>query len=53
MSRRAEVCKDTCPICKRARERGGAAKWFVKHIDRKVCPMCRAYEREYDKPAYE
>ena len=29
------------------------AYWFVKNIDRKICPFCRAYEREFGKPAYE
>ncbi len=53
MSRRAEFCRNICPICKRARTKGGVAKWFVKNIDRKVCPMCRAYEREYKKRADE
>jgi hypothetical protein len=53
VSKRAEFCKNTCPTCKKARAKGRANRWLVKHIDRKVCPMCRAYEREYQKLAYE
>jgi len=52
-SRMARFCKDDCPWCKRARDKGGVARWSVKHLERKYCPMCRAYEREYGKPAYE
>ncbi|MDF2957091.1 MAG: hypothetical protein OD814_000713 [Candidatus Alkanophagales archaeon MCA70_species_1] len=54
MSRRARFCAEVCPICRRARsKKKGLAYWFVKNIDRKICPFCRAYEREFGKPAYE
>lgn len=50
----ASFCEHTCPVCTRARKNpGGAAFWFVKSIDRKVCPMCKAYESKHGKPAYE
>ena len=50
----AAFCEDSCPICTRARKNpGGLAFWIVKNIDRKICPMCRAYERKYGKKAYE
>jgi len=52
-SRRAKFCKDTCTWCKRARTKGGVARWSVKNLERKYCPMCKAYEREFQKPAYE
>ena len=52
-SRRAKFCKATCAWCKRARTKGGFALWSVKNLERKCCPMCRAYEREYGIPAYE
>ena len=53
ISKRAKFCRDLCPDCKMARKRGGIFKWFVKNVERKVCPMCRAYERELGRPAYE
>ncbi|HIH70172.1 hypothetical protein [Methermicoccus shengliensis] len=53
ISKRAEFCKARCPICTRARKGNRVARLFVKHIDRKVCPACRAYERVYQKRAYE
>ena len=46
-------CRDDCPICKSARKGNKQAKWFVKNVDRKVCPMCKAYEKETGKLAYE
>ncbi len=46
-------CLD-CPVCRAARKnQRGAAYLFVKHVDRKVCPACRAYERETGQLAYE
>ncbi|MHC1592634.1 MAG: hypothetical protein ACXQT1_00965 [Methermicoccaceae archaeon] len=53
LEKRAEFCRSKCPVCTRARADGGLARWFVKHIDRKVCPYCRAYEKIYHKKAYE
>ncbi|MHC1584916.1 MAG: hypothetical protein ACXQS7_01450 [Candidatus Syntropharchaeia archaeon] len=53
MGRLADFCANTCPVCTRARDHEGLARAFVKHIDRHICPACRAYEREYNKPAYE
>lgn len=50
----ATFCEKYCPVCVGARKKGkGIRYWFVKNIDRKVCPMCKAYERKYGKPAYE
>lgn len=51
--RKAKFCKERCPVCKRARIRGGIARWFVKNIDKPVCPYCKAYEQVYGYPAYE
>jgi hypothetical protein len=53
VSKGAKFCKDTCPWCRRARIKGGVARWSVKNLERKYCLMCRAYEREYGRPAYE
>jgi hypothetical protein len=50
---KAKFCKEGCPICKRARTRGGIARWFVKNIDSPVCPYCKAYEQVYGCLAYE
>lgn len=51
--RKAKFCKELCPVCKRARNKDGIARWFVKNIDRPVCPYCKAYEQVYGYPAYE
>jgi hypothetical protein len=53
LARKARFCKDQCSICKRARTRGGLARWFVKYIDRPLCPYCKAYEQVYGCLAYE
>jgi len=43
-----------CPICSRAREKQkGIAYFFTKHIDRKVYPYCKAFEKVTGKLAYE
>lgn len=50
---RAQVCEE-CPVCSRAREKQrGLAYWFVKKVERRLCPYCRAYERVYGLKAYE
>jgi RNA polymerase subunit RPABC4/transcription elongation factor Spt4 len=50
----ARFCAEVCPVCRRARaKQRGVAFWFVKNVDRKVCPMCKAYERATGKLAYE
>lgn len=50
---RAQVCVE-CPVCSRAREKQrGLAYWFVKKVERRFCPYCRAYERVYGRKAYE
>jgi hypothetical protein len=48
----AKVCAN-CPVCRRARkQQGDAAFWLVSHVERRVCPFCRAYERVYGRPAH-
>jgi uncharacterized protein CbrC (UPF0167 family) len=48
----ARVCV-SCPVCRRARQRqGGAAFWLVQHVEAKLCPFCRAYERVYGRKAH-
>lgn len=49
----AQACLD-CPLCKHARKKQrGIAYWFVKHVETKICPNCKAYERIYGRKAYE
>ncbi len=41
-------------MCSRAREKQrGLAYWFVKKVERRLCPYCRAYERVHGRKAYE
>lgn len=48
----AKVCVN-CPVCRNARRRQrGAAFWVVKHVEAKLCPFCRAYERVYGRKAH-
>lgn len=50
---KAKMCLD-CPICRRAREKQrGLAYMFVKLVDRKLCPSCKALEQITGKRAYE
>jgi hypothetical protein len=49
----AESCLE-CPICKRARKKQkGFAYWFVKNIEDKFCPNCKAYFKVYGRKAHE
>ena len=49
----AAKCLECLP-CKRAREKQrGIAYWFVRTIDVRICPSCKAYERVYGRKAYE
>lgn len=43
-----------CPVCRRAREKQkGLCFWFVKRLERRICPACQAYERVYGRKAHE
>ncbi len=49
----AKICAG-CLVCRRARARQeGLAFEFVKGIEGRLCPFCRAYERVYGKKAHE
>ena len=51
--KKAQGCL-SCPICKSARKtQKGFAYWFVKYVDRKICPQCKAYEEVTGQLAYE
>jgi hypothetical protein len=48
----AQMCV-SCPVCRRARQRqGGAAFWLVQHVETKLYPFCRAYERVYGRKSH-
>ncbi|MDI9645534.1 MAG: hypothetical protein QFX40_02420 [Archaeoglobales archaeon] len=53
MLKRANFCKEKCPICTRGRKGNKIARGFTKHFCRKVCPYCKAYEQIFKKKAYE
>jgi len=43
-----------CPLCNQARKKQkGIAFWFVKWLERGLCPNCRAYEKVYGRKAHE
>jgi ssDNA-binding Zn-finger/Zn-ribbon topoisomerase 1 len=49
----AEACV-RCPICRHARKKQkGPAYLFVRVIEGKLCPYCRAYEKVYGRKAHE
>jgi hypothetical protein len=49
----ARRCLD-CPVCRRARKKQkGLAFRFVKTIEGRLCPYCRAYEKAYGRKAHE
>ena len=51
--KRAAACI-RCPVCKRARKKQrGLCFWFVKKLERGLCPDCRAYEKVYGRKAHE
>ena len=49
----AQVCVN-CPVCRGARRKpNGVAAKFVRTVETKICPFCRAYERFYGRKAHE
>jgi hypothetical protein len=53
LKERAKKCLE-CPVCVKAREKQkGLAYWFVKLIDRTICPYCKAFEKVFNQRAYE
>mgnify|MGYP000846050953 FL=1 len=52
LKKKADFCKDKCPICTRARKKGKGFLYILVKTERKLCPNCRAYEKVYGKPAY-
>jgi hypothetical protein len=51
---KAATCLNKCPVCKKARkDQKGFLFWFVKNIEPKVCPACKAYVKVYGRKAHE
>ena len=49
----AQQCIE-CPVCTRARRKQkGLANFFVRFLERGVCPACKAYEKVYGRKAHE
>lgn len=49
----AQQCVN-CPVCTGARKsQKGFAFWFVKTIEKDICPACKAYEKVYGHKAHE
>ena len=43
-----------CTVCRHARKKQkGIAFWFVRHVEQRICPFCKAYERVYGRKAHE
>lgn len=43
-----------CPACNHARRKQrGLLFWFVKKVEGKLCPRCRAYEKVHGRKAHE
>jgi len=50
----AEFCRDSCPVCRRARRKQkGLSFWFVTRTEEGICPCCQAHEKVYGKKAHE
>ncbi len=44
----------SCPVCSRARRKQrGLCYWFVKHLERGMCPACSALEKVMGTKVYE
>jgi hypothetical protein len=51
--RKAALC-EACPICRHARKKQrGLAFLFVKKVESRWCPCCKAYEKVHGKKAHE
>lgn len=43
-----------CPVCRHARKKQhGLLFWFVKRLESRLCPQCRAYEKVTGRKAHE
>jgi hypothetical protein len=53
LKKKADFCKNSCPLCVRARKKGKGMLYALVKLESKVCPYCRAYKKVYGIPAYE
>ncbi|MHB8895575.1 MAG: hypothetical protein ACYC99_10420 [Candidatus Geothermincolia bacterium] len=49
----AKFCLDSCPMCKIGRNKGKGFMYKLLHLEAKVCPKCKDYEKVYGVPAWE
>lgn len=47
-----KLCKDSCPLCTRAREKGAGLLYSIVKAEEKICPACRSYKKVYGVPAH-
>jgi hypothetical protein len=52
--KKAAICLTKCTVCKSARNKQkGFAFWFVKNLEPKFCPYCKAYKKVYGRKVHE
>jgi hypothetical protein len=45
---------ENCLVCKHARKKQrGLAYWLVKHVEGRLCPFCKAYEKVHGRKSHE
>jgi hypothetical protein len=49
----ADFCKNSCPVCTRAREKGEGLLYNFVKLEEQLCPACRSYKKVYGVPAHE
>ena len=51
---KAAICLNKCKVCKSARaKQRGIGYWFVKNVEPKFCPWCKAYTKVYGLKPHE
>ncbi len=48
----AAFCKNTCPVCTRARNKGEGILYNLVKLEEKLCPACRSYKNVFGVPAH-
>jgi hypothetical protein len=48
----AGFCKNTCPVCTRARKTGEGFLYNFVKLEEELCPACRSYKKVYGVPAH-
>ncbi|MBI5592961.1 MAG: hypothetical protein HY881_21035 [Deltaproteobacteria bacterium] len=49
----ADFCKNTCPVCTRARAKGEGLFYNFVKLEEGLCPACRSYKKVYGLQAHE